>query len=101
VAISATFFVMIRQFLMGILIAGIFSALATPLFQGLLRWVRGRRRLASVLTLVVLVFGVIAPVLAIVGVIAAQAFRVAEAARPWVENQLTHPDLLFGRLRGL
>jgi predicted PurR-regulated permease PerM len=92
---------MIRSFLLGILLAAIFSALAAPLYQRIERLVRGRRRLASVLTLLVLVVVVIAPLLAILGIVATQAFHVADAARPWVESQLAHPGRLFDRLHGL
>jgi len=101
VAISATFVAMIRSFLLGILLAAIFSALASPLYQRIERLVRGRRRLASVLTLVVLMVVVIGPLLGILGIVATQAFHVAAAARPWVESQLAQPDQLFERLRGL
>ena len=45
--ISAVFLVMIKSFLMAILLAGIFSALAYPLYQRLNKWLKGRRAAAS------------------------------------------------------
>lgn len=101
VAITATFVAMIRGFLLAILLAAILSALSAPLYARLERLVRGRRGLASVLTLLLLLVLVVAPLLALVGIVTAEAFRVTAAARPWVEQQLSQPDVLMERLRGL
>ena len=100
-AITATFLAMVRSFLLAILLAAILSALAAPLYARLERLVRGRRGLASVLTLVLLLVLVVAPLFTLVGVVTAEAFRVTASARPWVEQQLAQPDLLMERVRGL
>ena len=47
--ISALFFSMIRQFLIVILLAGIFSAMFQPLYQRFVQWFKGRRNLASLI----------------------------------------------------
>ena len=58
VFISAVFLSMIRSFLMAIFLAGIFSALAHPLYDRFVKWFRGRRGLASITTLI-LILGII------------------------------------------
>jgi predicted PurR-regulated permease PerM len=45
--ISALFLSMIRHFLMALLLAGIFSALAQPIFRKITRLLGGRPRVAS------------------------------------------------------
>jgi len=54
--ISAIFLSMIRHFLMAILLAGIFSAMFSPLYKRLCRKLGGRKSLASLVTLVIVVF---------------------------------------------
>jgi predicted PurR-regulated permease PerM len=89
--ITALFLSMIRQFLMAIFLAGIFSALATPLY----RWLRdrfgGRRVLASLVTLLLIVFVVLLPLSGLLGIVVAQAIKVGESVRPWVQEQLSTP----------
>jgi predicted PurR-regulated permease PerM len=93
VSISALFVSMIRQFLLTILLAAIFSALAQPLFNFLARLFRGRRVLASACTLILILVLIVGPLLTFFGVLASQAFSVAEVAGPWIEKHLSRPDL--------
>ncbi len=93
VAISAMFVSMIRQFLLTILLAAIFSALAQPLFNWLVRLCRGRRALASVLSLILILVLIVGPLLTFLGVVASQALSVAVVAGPWIEKQVNKPDL--------
>ena len=89
--ITALFLAMIRQFLMAIFLAGIFSALATPLY----RWLRdrfgGRRALASLVTLLLIIVLVLLPLSGLLGIVTAQAIKVGESVRPWVQKQLSEP----------
>ena len=48
ITISALFFSMIHQFLMSIFLAGLFSALARPVYRRLRILFKGHRHLASV-----------------------------------------------------
>ena len=91
-AISAVFFSMIRPFIMAVLLAGIFTSLAKPLYDRMLILTRGRPAFASLLTLVVIVLVVIVPLGSLVGIVTAQAIRVANSVAPWVEQRLQHPD---------
>jgi predicted PurR-regulated permease PerM len=103
-AISAAFVAMIRQFLLTILLAAIFSALVHPVYRRFCRLFRGRRVWASSATLVVLFFVVVVPLLTFLGVLAAQAIKVSETAGPWIQRQLSEPDRmadLFARIPGV
>ena len=53
--ISAIFLSMIRSFLMAIFMAGIFSALAYPVYRRFEHWYGGRRALASLTILILII----------------------------------------------
>lgn len=88
VVISAFFVAMTRQFLMTILLAAIFSGLAQPLYTRLYRLFRGRKKLASSLTLVVILVVIAGPLLTFLGILTAQAVNIADTAGPWIEEQV-------------
>jgi len=87
---------MIRQFLVVIFLAGLFAALARPLYQRLMTWFRGRRVLASLATLILIIVIILLPMSGLVGIITAQAVKVGEAVTPWIERQLKEPDTISG-----
>ena len=89
--ITALFLAMIRQFLMAIFLAGIFSALATPLYRWLRRRFGDRPALASLVTLFLIIFVVLLPLSGLLGIVAAQAIKVGESVAPWVQKQLSEP----------
>ena len=94
VAISAAFLAMIRMFLLTILLAAIFAAMARPLYLRLQRWMWGRRALASVATILLLLVLVIAPLAGLVGIVTTEAVRVTRNVRPWIERALDEPSLI-------
>jgi predicted PurR-regulated permease PerM len=100
-AISALFLSMIRQFLMAILLAAIFSALFRRPYRCFEKWFGGRRGLASVTTLALLVFIVLLPLAGLFGIITAQAIKVGEAAKPWVQHQISQADSFSAALKSL
>ena len=89
--ISAVFLSMIRSFLMAIFLAGIFSALARPLYKRFEGWYGGRRALASLTTLLIIVMVVIVPLGALMGIVTAQAIKVGQSVTPWVQEQIAQP----------
>lgn len=90
--ISALFLSMIRQFLLAIFLAGIFSALSQPLYRALKKMFAGKSGLASLATLIVILLVIILPLAGLLGIIAGQAIKVSETVKPWVEIQLAKPD---------
>lgn len=89
--ITAVFLAMVWPFLMTILMAAIFSALTRPLYRGLKRWFGGRGSWAAALTLFLVFFGVLLPLVALLGAVTAEGIKVSQTVRPWVQKQLTEP----------
>ena len=89
--ISAIFLSMIQDFLMAIFLAGIFSALAQPLYRRIERWYGGRRALASLSTLLLIAVIVVVPLGALMGIVTAQALKVGQTVTPWVQEQIAKP----------
>lgn len=98
-AISIAFVAMIRDFLLTILLAAIFTAVSYPMYQWFLRWVRGRSAVAAIATLLVLVTVVIGPLLGVLGAGANEALRISEVARPQLERLVQRPGEFNRRLR--
>ena len=97
--VSAVFLSMIRHFFMAILLAGIFSGLAHPLYRRFEKRFRGRRNLASLATLFLIVIVILLPLGGLFGVITAQAIKVSQSVTPWVQKQMAEPDA-FSKLSG-
>ncbi len=99
--ISVLFFLMIRGFLMAVLMAGIFSALARPLYRRFEQRFRGRRSPASLATLLVIILVILIPLGGLLGIVAAQAIKVGESVTPWIQKQLSEPTGVAGLLEKL
>jgi predicted PurR-regulated permease PerM len=89
--ITAVFTAMIRPFLMTIILAAIFSGLTRPMYRGLERGLGGRGSLAAGLSLLVIVFGVLVPLAALLGAVTAEGIKVSQAVKPWIQRQLAEP----------
>lgn len=100
-AISVAFVAMIREFLIAIVLAAIFSGLSYPVYRWLLVRVRGRKALAALATLALLLVLVIAPLLAVLGAAANEALRVADTLGPRLQQLVDEPGEFEGRLRAL
>jgi predicted PurR-regulated permease PerM len=99
--ISALFLVMIHQFLMPMLMAGIFSAMLSPFHTWLTGKLGGRKHLASLITIVGIIFLILAPLSVLVGIVAAQAVTVGQSVTPFVQSFINEPTSLneyFSRL---
>ena len=92
--ISAVFFLMIRQFIMPLLLAAIFTGLLYPLYRRLLRFCRNRRAVASGLTLLLVIVLILGPLSSIVGVFVSQAASVTANAQEWFDERGRVPGLL-------
>jgi predicted PurR-regulated permease PerM len=92
--ISALFLTMIHQFLMAIFMAGLFSAIVSPLHRRLTGILRDRENLASILTVTAIIVLVLAPLAVLVGVIVGQAIHVGQSVTPWVQAFIKEPTTL-------
>lgn len=101
VVISVLFLKMIRPFLTALLLAGIIASLAQPFYRRLVGLLRGRRRGAAVMVLVLMVLVVVVPLAGLLGLVAAEAIKVGDAALPWVQDKLDHTDQIMVWLQTL
>lgn len=93
-AISALFFSMIEPFIMAIVMAGLFSAMARPVYTRLNEKFNNRHLLASSITLVLMIVVVLLPLSFLIGLIFGQAIDVGQAVAPWIKQQLDNPNAL-------
>jgi predicted PurR-regulated permease PerM len=91
VLISGLFIGMIRHFLMALFLAGIFSAMAQSVYSRITRLLRGSRRAASLITLILFVLLILAPVSALISMVTAQAIKVGQSVTPWVQRHIDQP----------
>ena len=101
VTVSVAFVAMIRSFLLTILLAAIFTGVAYPLYRRLLAMFRGRRALASITTILLLLGLVLAPLLALLGAVANEALRMTDTIGPRLQQLVDEPGELDARLRAL
>ena len=88
VLVSVLFFNMIGAFLETLLLAAVFSGMTYPLFRLLESRLGGRRTLSAALTLIIVLLVVVIPLMGLMGVVVAQALKVTELLRPWVEQRV-------------
>src|ERR1044072_9559965 len=77
-AVSALFLAVTWPFLKPLLLGAMLAGLSGPLYQWVLRLVKGRAALAAILSLLILFVLVAGPLSALVGVVVSQAFKVRE-----------------------
>ena len=94
IAVSWVFLWMIRGFLTPLLLAAIFSGMATPLYRRLKKRSGGRETLSAISTLTFLTIVVGLPLFIFLGVVVSQAVDVSQSARPWIEAQIEQPGLI-------
>jgi len=99
--ISSVFLLMIRQFLMAILLSGIFAALSHPIYSRFVKWFGGRRAPASIATILLILSVFLVPLGILLGITATQAIKVAEIAKPWVKQHLSEPGALSTTIQAL
>ena len=101
VVISAVFLVMIHQFLMPTLMAGIFCAMLAPFHSWLTEKLAGRKHVASLATIVGIVLLVLAPLTVLIGIVAGQALEVSQSVTPFVQGLIDKPSEVTHYLEGL
>lgn len=89
---SAAFLWMLQEFLLTILLAAVFSGLVRPIYQRLIPLTRGRRHVASFVTLIGVVVLVIGPLTALGTVVINQALTVTSNIQPVVERLINEPS---------
>jgi len=96
--ISALFLTMIHQFLMAIFMAGLFSAMVSPIHTWLTGKFNGRENLASAFAVISIVLLVLIPLAALTTIIVTQAISVGQSVTPWVHDFIEEPTAITGLL---
>ncbi len=99
--VSLLFVAMIRGFLQALLLGAIFSGMLQPVYRRLVRAFRGRKAVASAVTLFVFLLVLLIPLSGFLGIVVGQAVEVSQSVGPWVERQLEQPDNLDRMLERL
>ena len=99
--ISALFLAMVQQFLLAILLAGIFAGLAHPLFRRLQALFGGRRRLAAGATLMILAVMVVLPLALLGSLLVAQTIDLSQSVGAWLKENLENPEARSALLASL
>ncbi len=99
--ISLLFLGMIAQFLMAILMAGLFAALTNPVFRWLTRHLGGNRYLAAAINLLLLILVVMLPVGVLAGIFIGQAVDVGKSLTPVAVDFVREPESFVSWLHDL
>jgi len=96
--ITLLFLGMIAEFLIALLLAALAAGILLPLNKRLLGRFRGKRTLAASLSLALLFFLGIAPVVIFAVIVATQAVDIAQEVGPWARERLMGSGTTFNRL---
>ncbi len=99
ILITLLFLAMIRQFIMPLILAGIFSALSYPIYRKLEKWFKGRRSPASAVTVIIILCVIIVPLSGLLTIVGIQAVKIGAAAKPWIEQQISEPGTITGLMQ--
>jgi len=99
--VSLLFLWMIRGFLVAMLLAAVGAALLGPVYRRLVARLGGREALASGITVLLTLLLLVVPMTGLLGMVVAQAVDVTQRVKPWVQEQIEHPDEVTQRLRAL
>lgn len=101
VGISLLFLAMIGDFLLTLILAGIFAGMARPTHLWLETNLGGKPRLAAMLTVVALLLLILVPLAGFLALVLSQAVEVSDQAGPWISEQLGRSPELFAWLQAL
>jgi len=99
--ISILFLAMIGNFILTLILAGIFAGMARPVYLWLSRKLRGRRRLASLLTVMALLLLILVPLAGFLALVLSQAVEISGQAGPWIREQTDRWPELTTWIQGL
>jgi predicted PurR-regulated permease PerM len=92
--VSILFLFMIRTFIMAIVLAGIFSAMAQPVCKRIEKWFKGRRSLASLATLLLIFLIILLPLMGLLGIVAGEAIKISKEVKPWIDQWASRPPAI-------
>ena len=94
--ISVVFLTMIKNFLMPLFMAGLISALSSPLHSWLTEKLNGRHHIASLITIIGIVLLIIGPLSILITIVVGQAITIGQSVTPWVQTFIDEPSIITG-----
>ena len=76
---------------MVILLAGIFSALAQPIYQRLEKLFKGRKGITSLTTLLFILLIFFLPLVGLLGIVTGQAIKISNSVKPFIAERINKP----------
>jgi predicted PurR-regulated permease PerM len=98
VGISVLFLLVIQRFILAVFLAAVFAGLVHPLYHWILGRMGGRKNLAAMATLILLLVGVGVPLAGFLALVAAEAVHVSQGAEAWFRDQAGRIDQIRGFL---
>ncbi len=86
------FLYLIRDYLMTMALAIIFTGLLFPFFTKMTQWLKGRKNLAAVLVTIMFLLVIVIPTMFILMQIVSEAGQITESILPWLEKQIANPN---------
>jgi predicted PurR-regulated permease PerM len=98
IGVTVLFYWVIKGFILAVLLAAILAAIAHPFNSRLTKSLRGRRSLASGITIALSLVLVIMPLVLFIGVLVGEAINISESAGAWVGEQVAQKETLRKQL---
>lgn len=86
VSISVFFISMIRQFLMTLFLAALCSGIVHPMYRRIRRWFKGRKVLASLVSLVIVFILIIGPSITLLSIVGSEAYEVSQSVPALIDQ---------------
>ena len=99
--ITYLFVMVIRQFLLAVVLAAVFAGMIYPLYDWLRIKLGGRRVVAAMITLLVLLLGLGLPIAGFLALVANEAVELSQGAEQWFQEQAPRLGDLRARLETL
>lgn len=101
IGMTVLFVVMVRNFIVAVILGGVFAGMSRSVYLALIRRFKGSKRLAALSTVIGMLLLIVVPVAAFLGLVVAQAIEVGEMAGPWIRGQEGRWEELTTWLEGL
>lgn len=100
-ALTIGLLIVLQGFLLTILVSAVMAGLLHPVYSWLAAGLRGHRRTAAGVTLLVTFVLIVGPLLGILSIVVSQAVSITQNIRPIIEKAINEPTYIDQILRGL
>lgn len=91
IGLFIVFLILIKDLLVTVVLAVLFSGLVYPFQEKLQKILKGRRMIASMVVLVLSFLIIVVPLLGVLAIAAREAVQISETFRPWLQEQMAKP----------